>query len=259
MLKITIVPGWARNVSCVPGIFFSDVLLLMMPLLYLFNTGLPDVPFLPALPRVRHAPGGLRRRGMYPRPHLCIQQSTCDRALVSFPQQTKTPAEQHYPAQNEFTPVHMLLLSFAGCAFALVIGSFLGYHIYLVLCVLPHLKKKNHCLTNKNSTNQTTLEHISPFYILRHLPPFPPCGRLSSPPLEHQLASAQRRAVRAVHAQMHLYDVGWRRNAAQVFGVGGGGGIMMKQHHNRWHRWAARLLWGGSWYVCLVTLFDIYD
>jgi hypothetical protein len=34
------------------------------------------------------------------------------------------------------TPVHMLLLSFAGCAFTLVMGSFLGYHIYLVLCVL---------------------------------------------------------------------------------------------------------------------------
>jgi palmitoyltransferase ZDHHC2/15/20 len=41
--------------------------------------------------------------------------------------------------QNELTPVHMLLLSFAGGAFALVIGSFLGYHIYLVLCVFPFL------------------------------------------------------------------------------------------------------------------------
>jgi hypothetical protein len=29
----------------------------------------------------------------------------------------------------------MLLLSFAGCAFTLVMGSFLGYHIYLVLFV----------------------------------------------------------------------------------------------------------------------------
>jgi palmitoyltransferase len=36
------------------------------------------------------------------------------------------------------TPVHMLLLSFAGCAFTLVMGSFLCYHIYLVLCVFPH-------------------------------------------------------------------------------------------------------------------------
>ena len=37
--------------------------------------------------------------------------------------------------QNEITPVHMLMLAFAGCAFTLVMGSFLGYHIYLVLCV----------------------------------------------------------------------------------------------------------------------------
>lgn len=29
----------------------------------------------------------------------------------------------------------MLMLSFAGCVFTLVMGSFLGYHIYLVLCV----------------------------------------------------------------------------------------------------------------------------
>lgn len=34
----------------------------------------------------------------------------------------------------------MLLLSFAGCAFALIMGSFLCYHIYLVLYVSlsPH-------------------------------------------------------------------------------------------------------------------------
>ncbi|KAH9980081.1 DHHC palmitoyltransferase-domain-containing protein [Lactifluus volemus] len=151
----------------------------------------------------------------------------------------------HPLAINEITPVHMLLLSFAGCAFALVIGSFLIYHIYLVL------------------TNQTTLEHISPFYLLRHLPPFPPRGGLSSPPLEQQLDSAQRRAVRATHARMRLYDVGWQRNVAQVFGVGGGedlgasdSGCTTKRyhhhhhhhhrHHYRWRRWAARFLWGGS-------------
>ncbi|KAH9166120.1 DHHC palmitoyltransferase-domain-containing protein [Lactarius sanguifluus] len=114
-------------------------------------------------------------------------------------------------------PVHMLLLSFAGCAFTLIMGSFFGYHVYLVL------------------TNQTTLEHISPFYILRYLPPLPP-GRLSSPPLEHQLASRQRRAVRAAHARLCLYDVGWRRNVEQVFGIGA------KQV------WAERLLWGGGCY-----------
>ncbi|KAH9065236.1 DHHC palmitoyltransferase-domain-containing protein [Lactarius vividus] len=129
-------------------------------------------------------------------------------------------AFRHPLAIDETTPVHMLLLSFAGCAFTLIMGSFFGYHVYLVL------------------TNQTTLEHISPFYILRYLPPLPP-GRLSSPPLEHQLASGQRRAVRAAHARLNLYDVGWRRNVEQVFGMGA---------KRRWQVWAGRLLWGGGCY-----------
>jgi hypothetical protein len=40
------------------------------------------------------------------------------------------------PSQDEITPVHMVLLSFAGCAFTLIMGSFFGYHVYLVLYVL---------------------------------------------------------------------------------------------------------------------------
>jgi len=102
-------------------------------------------------------------------------------------------------AIDETMPVHILLLSFAGCAFTLVMGSFLGYHIYLVL------------------TNQTMFKHISPFYLLRHIPPLPPC-RLLSPPQEHQLAFSQHCAVRNAHLRLRLYDVGWRRNVAQVFG-----------------------------------------
>ncbi|KAI0260692.1 DHHC palmitoyltransferase-domain-containing protein [Gloeopeniophorella convolvens] len=119
-------------------------------------------------------------------------------------------------AMSEITPVHMLMLSFTGCAFSVIMGSFLGYHVYLVL------------------TNQTTLEHVSPFQLLRYLPPLPPC-RLSSPPFEHQLVFAQRRAVRAAHSRTRLYDVGWRRNVAQVF-----------RPTRRWRVWLARLLWGGS-------------
>jgi palmitoyltransferase ZDHHC2/15/20 len=149
----------------------------------------------------------------------------------------------------------MLMLSFAGCAFTLVMGSFLGYHIYLVLCVflLPSLSSNKHTLTSKrssflplfplppphNSTNQTTLEHISPFHLLRHLPPLPSC-RLSSPPQQHQLAFSQRRAVRAAHSRLRLYDVGWQRNTAQVFGT-------LSGPKRRWFAaCAARLLWGGS-------------
>jgi len=52
---------------------------------------------------------------------------------------------------------------------------------------------------------------------------------------------AQRRAVREAHARLRLYDVGWRRNAAQVFGTAG--------PKRRWRAWVARLSWGGPWYA----------
>ena len=40
---------------------------------------------------------------------------------------------------------------------------------------------------------------------------------------------------------MRLYDVGWRRNVEQVFGMGA---------KRRWQAWVARVLWGGGgWYV----------
>jgi hypothetical protein len=50
----------------------------------------------------------------------------------------------------------------------------------------------------------------------------------------------QRRAVRKAHARLRLYDVGWRRNATQVFWTVG--------PKRRWRAWAAKLLWGGHWY-----------
>jgi hypothetical protein len=102
--------------------------------------------------------------------------------------------------------------------------------------------------TQHNSTNQTTLEHISPFHLLRHLPPLPP-SRLSSPPQEHQLAFSQRRAVRTAHARLRLYDVGWRRNTAQVFGTptGPSSSSSSSSTKRRWFAaWAARLVWGGN-------------
>jgi hypothetical protein len=40
--------------------------------------------------------------------------------------------------QDEFTPIHEMLLSLAGIIFTLVIGSFLLYHIYLVSYVFAH-------------------------------------------------------------------------------------------------------------------------
>ncbi|KAF8964416.1 DHHC palmitoyltransferase-domain-containing protein [Flammula alnicola] len=120
-------------------------------------------------------------------------------------------------AVHEFTPVHELGLAFTGAVFSLVVGSFAAYHLYLI------------------STNQTTLENIAPFMLLRHLPPLPRSGHsLSDPPLEAELSYIQRRIVRGAHGRILLYDVGWRRNWAQVFGW------------NRKHGLLYRLWCGGA-------------
>lgn len=37
--------------------------------------------------------------------------------------------------QHELTPVHELIITFAGIIFALVIGPFAAYHLYLISCV----------------------------------------------------------------------------------------------------------------------------
>lgn len=126
--------------------------------------------------------------------------------------------------------------------FALTFASFLGFHVYLCL------------------TNQTTLENISPFLLLRYLPapnlnsrhvpgmcitnlsvntpetlpdspyrfPSPPPSPRSTPSgtwnvmnrpwEEHELSYVQRRAIRRAHGRIRLYDVGWKKNLAQVFG-----------------------------------------
>ena len=55
------------------------------------------------------------------------------------------------PVQDT-TPLHCLFLVILGCIFGMVIGSFLGFHIYLAF------------------TNQTTLEQLSPFILLKYLP-----------------------------------------------------------------------------------------
>jgi len=122
---------------------------------------------------------------------------------------------------DETTPLHALFLTFFGAVITLVIGSFLIYHIYLIM------------------TNQTTFEHLSPFLLLRYLPPLPGTDGDSSRPRPHTLSyeflsHPQRRLLRDAHGEIRLYDVGWRRNVAQVFG---------------WDRprgWLARILYGGG-------------
>ncbi|KIJ62536.1 hypothetical protein HYDPIDRAFT_182622 [Hydnomerulius pinastri MD-312] len=117
---------------------------------------------------------------------------------------------------DQATPVHELFLTAAGVIFALVVGSFTIYHMYLI------------------STNQTTLESLSPFLLLRHIPPLPVSLRLSDPPLEHELSYKQRRIVRDAHRAVKLYDLGWRKNWAQVFGW------------NKQRGWVYRITYGGA-------------
>ncbi|THH26998.1 hypothetical protein EUX98_g7190 [Antrodiella citrinella] len=121
---------------------------------------------------------------------------------------------------DETTPVHSMMLSFAGIVMMMVIGPFLLYHCYLV------------------TTNQTTLESLSPFLLLRQLPPLPDHpgdGRkLSNPPLEHELSYNQRRLVRDAHGHIRQYDIGWRGNWSQIVG---------------WDKpwgWVSRILVGGG-------------
>jgi len=62
------------------------------------------------------------------------------------------------------SPLHALFLALMGGIFSIVMASFLVYHIYLV------------------STNQTTLEHLSNYLLLRFLPPLVPPERSPPPP-----------------------------------------------------------------------------
>lgn len=108
-------------------------------------------------------------------------------------------------------------------------------HILPCNGILPHIPclpgtvrappNDTQLLNSCSSTNQTTLENISPFLILRHLPPLPLQGNehsmLSDPPKDHELSYKQRRLVKDAHGMLRMYDVGWRRNVGQVFGWGG--------------------------------------
>jgi palmitoyltransferase len=71
--------------------------------------------------------------------------------------------------------------------------------------------------------------------LLRHLPPLPRLGHsLSDPPIEPELNYTQRQLVKDTHSKLSLYDVGWRKNWAQVFGW-----------EKKWG-WVVRLLCGGA-------------
>jgi hypothetical protein len=70
------------------------------------------------------------------------------------------------------------------------------------------------------------------------MPPPASGQKLSSPPDEDELSYAQRSIVRDAHGQIRLYDLGWRRNWAAVYGW---------DSETRPWAWAYRLLCGGGW------------
>lgn len=71
--------------------------------------------------------------------------------------------------------------------------------------------------------------------ILRLLPPLPQTGHsLSDPPLEPELSYDQRKLVKDAHGHILPYDIGFRKNWAQVF------------DWNRKYGWIYRLWYGGS-------------
>jgi palmitoyltransferase ZDHHC2/15/20 len=130
-----------------------------------------------------------------------------------------------------------------------VIGSFLLYHVYLISYVSPCPQGVG-CPSDKVvSTNQTTLENLSPFLLLRYLPSLDTSRDTNSEPLdEDRMSHGQRRTVRDAHQQIRLYDVGWRRNWAQVCGW------------NQKYGWLYRL-WcgGGGWATSRMSIGVLAD
>ncbi|KAJ8691287.1 palmitoyltransferase for Vac8p [Pleurotus ostreatus] len=92
-------------------------------------------------------------------------------------------------AIDEAIYLHELSLFFAGVIFALVIGSFLFYHVYLI------------------STNQTTIENLSPFMLLRHLPLSPHLTMLDAySRIPHQSTNLRMNSDILCEKRMARYD-----------------------------------------------------
>ncbi|KAF8744805.1 zf-DHHC protein, partial [Rhizoctonia solani] len=166
----------------------------------------------------------------------------------------------HAVSVLDSTPFHALYLALGGAIFTICMGSFSGFHVYLV------------------TTGQTTIEQLSPYMLLRYLPPprsvdarksndsdrsfesdvdlqsmlntgpeeeiqlntssslispaglenlplYPPPGhsmpvasRQNSFQLaEHTMTREQRRIVRSAAGKIRIYDLGWKRNWAELY------------------------------------------
>ncbi|KAJ3534823.1 hypothetical protein NMY22_g6758 [Coprinellus aureogranulatus] len=115
---------------------------------------------------------------------------------------------------DETTPIHELTLALYGCIITMVIGPFTVYHYYLVTCASNAVQLTYGATYTVSRTNQTTVEQISPFMLLRHLPPLPRGGHsLSDPPLEPRAQLYPNGvSLEKPTPNLSLYDIGWRRN-----------------------------------------------
>jgi hypothetical protein len=95
-----------------------------------YSPGTPNIPGIHPLYLLLHAPSHLRR--------YCLR--TCNLVLPEPSLRSCTPCllllrRPDFPIQDVYTPIHELCLTLAGIIFALVMGSFFLYHVYLVLYV----------------------------------------------------------------------------------------------------------------------------
>src|SRR5712672_1467102 len=88
----------------------------------------------------------------------------CCYITEKLPASASSPAIIHNPSlsQNERMSVHMHMLALARCAFALVRGPFLGYHIYLIPSILaPSQSHVVLTLTSPAGSRDQSTSHLS--------------------------------------------------------------------------------------------------
>lgn len=208
--------------------------------------GSPDTRVVRAFPLLRYRARGICRNplldcgllGVYPPPQHCEPRSP-SLSCCALPDLSLLSALHRNVGRNHANPCHIFG--------ALWHGHCNGHRLVLWLAPIPHhvcVPCYTRCYPEEADpqprSNQTTIESLSPFWLLRHIPPLPDNAdsrRLSNPPLEHELSFEQRMLVRDAHRHIRLYDIGARNNWAQVFG---------------WSRpwgWLYRLAIGGGWYV----------
>ncbi|QRW00435.1 DHHC palmitoyltransferase [Ceratobasidium sp. AG-Ba] len=172
----------------------------------------------------------------------------------------------------DLTPLHALYLALGGAVFTICMGSFVGFHIYLVTSdytgttltiyafeVSAAIEEQQSGSFESDVDLRTMLKagpdpegdtHSSagssdlPPSRLESLPVYPPPGH--SVPVtsrenavqfaEHTMTRNQRRLVRSAAGKIRVYDLGWRKNWLDMFSV---------RRERFWLDWIEIVWWGG--------------